>query len=798
MSVTLLQTDPLDCSFEVKFNSITPTFTDQGQTYGSIAGSANRMAGIKYDSGSTTSGCPFIQTDPNCKPTEECDPMNPNICSLRPCAGNNNCDQLCRNVMGNAVPPSRASMEQVAICPLFTYSDMKLNGWTKTDGGSEVYCWYDWQGSCAGIDNSSLNIGSAKSSFIFSPQSRGADWDVVDNNQLKPTLWIKTIYRFDFTNYNKLASNILNRWLTDLSTNATSADSQRLPADIIDIIYNSTLTKALFTDFYNQIYNTGYYSAQVPNNPIMTDYITNQSSISIEKNIFINQLGEPVCAGNNTTGCISKQLNKIWFDNLIIPTCYVEGTDCYINFNISAEIWKTITDLSQLDTLANTLLNNFFIDDGAVITVNDISKSPVKAVFVNTILVLGFQPTTSEPLGNYVDVVTNLVSNAPTKFISTVLMSIPLRTKVSVFSPTLIAYFSANFPSAVIANGQKMIADTGLMPTLYFNSLTSDNDKRTYVENYCDTIYLPSKNQHVLIGTFNQFILNSKTGICSCYVSGLVPQTNQTKRGNQTAMCFDNACTPEFNQLFGVTDCQSKCSQMCAWANATGPNTFTDPTVYNEALFEQTCGYSCDSVLRRKSNPIIPVMGTVLTLLMLLLTFSVCKYGSFSVSATVICMLVVFVIFAGLTAFFTDDFQCLPICGGDDGKTSLCLTKNTKLSVPTQFCGAKLPCECQFGVAGDCGSNCSCVSSMCLPLDGSTRPSHKEYQRDPNMIVVVIAIVISIIIPTILVYLHDDYHWDMSVETYSGLVGVMALIPFSIGMYELLHKKEIVVFDGGC
>lgn len=778
MSVTYLSCDAYYGSICIKYDNVSVSYTTgNNQTYGTPPTSAqNIMDGIRFNK--------FV--------------LNSEIGEQTP-------EQLCNSSKPEVISQNRGIMENLLNCNLFNYSDMTVETAriSRNAFQSNLLCWYDWKGACANIRPDTFDLGTIQAVMV--PYQKGVDWDIIDRSSINSTAWAHVWYMYDFVSprYNKNSQSNgpiqLASYINKFNTGRTRIGNISMPVEITNLYYKMLLTKAIFTDFYNQIYRAGYYANTAVRNPLSKDYIsTTFSSDSVGKERFISEIVLQNCSNTITNNCISADIKTIWLNNLTIPTCYVENGECYIDFDISAELYLSYTASTRtLDEFTNSLLNKFFIDDDNTVrlTVGESIVTPRIAQYEQTIFRLGMSSIYQFIIGNYIDLTNDRVVR---NFVSpSVMMTIPLRTKVKQFSPTLLAYFSATYPQAVIANGLKIIADTNLIPTVYFNSLSS-SAQLTYVRNNCNTNYTPSSNQPINILTFQQYMLNNSTGICLCYCSKLVPLNNPSKCGNKSAMCFDNACTDDYNALLGINNCGSSCGETCSWSESVGSNTFRNPASFNTIKFEQSCGFSCDSVLKRKTSIFIPVLGMITSILGAIIAFLLCQYNQLGKTISYIATISVLCALVGVTAFFTADFSCLPRCGGSGGKTPECMTKYTKMSVSTDFCSPNLACECQFGVAGDCGSNCTCVSTVCKPNDGSARPTVKEYNRKPNMIWILFCLLIAIMIIMISVLLYKIYTIDISLSNYIGLTVLLVITPISMMLHNIISKKESSVFESRC
>ena len=214
----------------------------------------------------------------------------------------------------------------------------------------------------------------------------------------------------------------------------------------------------------------------------------------------------------------------------------------------------------------------------------------------------------------------------------------------------------------------------------------------------------------------------------------------------------------------------------------------------NKTRYQNICGDKTDPYTSNKINIQVLVLGLVMTLLGSLLIFSISKYNNISLLKSIFIIIVFAGIFIFITIFLSKDLAGKTMC--DDGKKMICLSSITHKKIPVQFCNYILNCECLLDQ--DCGSsNCKCFSSTCLPTVG-VRNSQVVYENVPNVILVIVSSIVSIVLPITFWYFYEDYHLKIPKNFFIPITILISLLPFIISVYGSFKKYPKTIFTEPC
>ena len=387
---------------------------------------------------------------------------------------------------------------------------------------------------------------------------------------------------------------------------------------------------------------------------------------------------------------------------------------------------------------------------------------------------------------------------------------------VSVWSPMLVVYFQAynstikfspDVCTEISAHAGSQSPYSSTIPPSCFEAdcaslalrpqqgVSSKNNCKQDIMTYCDIAYSPPP--YTSRTETDKYLLTNNNTACYCYTS-VLPPVNQRNPGNPGGMCFDSACsnsTVDVRALFGLTDnvCKGYCQEVYDWLHATGSDQPGNANELDAQRFSTICGTNFQPYTSATWNTSIIVIGLVTTVLVGLLIFSICKYKAYSTTKTTVLIIAGCILLLGLTFFFGKDMA--GIFGGCVNGNMTCKSRISKIKIPTSFCTFQINCECQSDE--DCPGSCVCASGSCAPLNGS-RPTKVIQERKVNIIILVITIISLIVLPLIIIYLHRDYHWNISKGLFSGILGAFIIIPLVYVIYLIFKKYNKTVFTGPC
>lgn len=288
--------------------------------------------------------------------------------------------------------------------------------------------------------------------------------------------------------------------------------------------------------------------------------------------------------------------------------------------------------------------------------------------------------------------------------------------------------------------------DTGFLPLKTYthycgDTITSEDKCMNYIRQYCSAqTFNPPKNYDWNTIHTSLFIGDlkgsgsdeSRVNVCQCYNSLLQPVIGR-KPGNISAMCFDKSCNdPSIQQLFKLSDnlCANKCSDVYSWIynnDPLGPNAGANPFWLNKAKYDKLCGQDYQPLQSRNISLSLLGYGIAIAISILLLVYAFLYMYKVSKKNTIITICCVGSVCVGILILFIIDTMGQTTCGSDN-KTPTCKSKIFGWKLPDEFCPFMSACECQSD--NDCGSDCTCISSICIPNTGTfNQATQTEYQH---------------------------------------------------------------------
>ena len=662
---------------------------------------------------------------------------------------------------------------------------------------------------CGTFDpDTTAKIGARGIGKCFSDTcEKGKYWDMSDITNYKVG-WMRCLYKYDYLLNGGFAysntgnnNNILSSWLTDLCIE--KKDGFNIPPLMAIYIRDSNVIFNTILEFYNQIYYDGYYTNNKSTNPFSIidfcdtnkrlDYTNQFINISLYSvsTIFPGKI-PPQQLINTLTSALTYP----------IPVYNKDENKYYMNLTLSyfeAVKWQNMSPQSVQDNFIKNKLVNFLQDASG--SMADIGKNIALKIklpsFQNsqilTYSIIQFLDDNQQ--NNYTFLTFKPRDPVPSN-LNYITCSVTFQMEITEWSPMLLVYFEAfsNNTPYDVSTCQKIANDIGTIPSKCFVCQNTDiiDCKQTIID-FCPISYTPP--QSVKIDTEN-ILISENNDKCKCYTSRL-PPVNQSVVNNQTAMCFDISCTPSYLDTFGLTNevCSANCDTMYGWIHAKDPGGQSHYLKdLNKTRYQNICGDKTDPYTSNKINIQVLVLGLVMTLLGSLLIFSISKYNNISLLKSIFIIIVFAGIFIFITIFLSKDLAGKTMC--DDGKKMICLSSITHKKIPVQFCNYILNCECLLDQ--DCGSsNCKCFSSTCLPTVG-VRNSQVVYENVPNVILVIVSSIVSIVLPITFWYFYEDYHLKIPKNFFIPITILISLLPFIISVYGSFKKYPKTIFTEPC
>lgn len=640
---------------------------------------------------------------------------------------------------------------------------------------------------------------------------RGKQWDITSSSDASSG-WVICNYNYDFSTYayQNPSNSIYNfsEWLNDIFSSGSPSAPQGMDIIAKLRIRDSNVLYALIFDFYNQIYNTGFYmTAPMGTNLFSSfDFLTQGFQPFISNYIDSTQgYFSQVYQGN-----IPDELMQCII-NVLIPPKPIQNTTnpdtYYILLNFT---WTQYNDFLNSSDQAGYINNcmNFLLRDSQAEFQNMTSGGQWTTggpSFINPNVnsFCAIQLIDKNGQQNY-QVVLDIVPSEwnAENYGNCLFGTAQVLAEVNTWSPMLVAYFtSLNSTISFSKNTCQVIAsqcgegciEKSTIPTGCFSTLCTDpNSCKETLANYCSLVYDPPNN--ILSSETDNLLVTNNNSNCLCYTSTLPPAINYTP-GNLAAMCFDSNCNPSLRGDFGLDDstCSKYCNTVWGWMNSTNPATQSQNQEYMDWVrFKTICGDNFKPYTPSSLNKSVLISGILVSILIIALIFSICKHLQISQVKMWILIVVFFLFFLGITIFLSKDLAGLSSC---DGKNFVCTSKITKKNIPKEFCNFVLNCECESDQ--DCPGNCVCASTTCKPQTGS-RPYKNVTVRQSNIPLATTCISLGIIIPTTLIYLHDDYHWKIDKKYFSLFVISLGIVLICIGLYAIFKKATQQIFTSAC
>lgn len=617
----------------------------------------------------------------------------------------------------------------------------------------------------------------------------GPNWG--SNNTLNSG-WVACQYNYDFSKLSYETFQEFANWLNDIWVNGKNPSSPNgIPSSIQTRIRDTNFTFASVSDFYNQIYDTGFYGSNPGTNKFQNyDYLSNTITFYVQN--IIDNLGGMVFESISVPTNLQNALEKA----CTLPNIIQNGDQYSININLNYFQLQEAQSSGINNYVQNCLQNLLQDNKGSMRQAGQPVNIPDLTV-INSVVEGYSAIQVIDENGNpsYV-----LVSNINPNFFNSIyyngyiFSSAQIICVIEQWSPMLLLFALITNPSLTFSPTvcTKIASQINTIPMKCMETCGSNCIQQ--IENFCQISYTPPSNINPILVQQSFFSEGSEN--CHCYNSFLVPAGQSPSIGNFASMCYSNSCDSNMKALFGLTDqyCATECQKVGDWAEQ---GIMKQPSDFDTSNYVRICGY-IPTTTPNSYNSSVLTTGIVMTILMSMLTFSICKHKNYSGTTTVIITFLVFSIFGGLTGFLTRDLAGIGFCQStSDFKYKFeCQSRLSKISLPSYFCNYQEACECVSN--SDCPTGCNiCASTFCIPNSGNRQTQIVEQTR-PNIVIIIFSVISSVIIPLVLIYFHDDYHWGLSKKIFSLIAITIGIIGLVFTIFQAKKKYSQTVPVGSC
>lgn len=622
----------------------------------------------------------------------------------------------------------------------------------------------------------------------------GANWSSLSIPNSTTSGWVICEYNYDFSKLSYETYQEYANWLNAIWTGqGNSSAPNGMDPSSRPRIRDTNFAYACVSDFYNQIYNTGFYSSNPASNNFSNyDFLSNSIQKYIQ-NITVN-LGNMVFG----TTPIPTNLQNAITSACVLPSIIQNGDQYNIVMNLSYSQMLE-AKAGNLNSYIQNCLNTLLKDASGVMLQNGENVNISLPTFINTYLTTYSAIQLIDGNGN---ASYGLVSNIePGSYNSAyyngfIFAYCQVSSVIQSWSPMLVMYAVLTNPSLTFSQTACSTISTQIHTIPLKCYETCGTNCLQNIDNYCTISYTPPNNINPVLAQQTLFLDSSDQ--CHCYNSFLVPAGQTPSIGNFASMCFANSCDSKMKQMFGLTDqdCAQYCQEVGNWAEN---NDMREPSDFNIPDFNRICGYIPQAQPLSYNSSVLST-GIVMTILMSMLTFSICKHKNYGTFKTTLFVFIVFAIFSALTGFFTRDLAgtgfCSSINTNDFKYKFVCQSRLSKINLPSYFCNYQEACECVSN--SDCPTGCNiCASTFCIPESGSRQTQVVSKSR-PNVIMIIFSVISCVILPIVLIYLHDDNHWILSKKTFSVIAIVIGIIGLIFTIVQATKKYSQTEVVGSC
>jgi len=649
--------------------------------------------------------------------------------------------------------------------------------------------------------------------------TQGTDWDigyskdwVSGNSQFESTVnqgWVRAVYGFDFSNYNmsQPPSNPfqLGNWLQGVCQGKSVSAPNGMDPIAATRIRDAHATYGILQEFFNQMYATGYYTNQPQARTIFlkTARFIEKGFAGYVSAVINGMLGQIESLYSSTAGAPQVLINAL--TQLLQPPHPIQQPNSVyqVSFQLNYLQYQAFVSSTDAAVYVSQLLASMLRDSqGTMTNLNEAgSWAPddprLDHITVDGITAIELWDSAAKPsyLVQSGIAVADWQSNWSTKYPNYMFATVQVTGTVTKWSPLLAVYFqvflNASFDSATC---QAIAAPVGSLhvATLPLTCFQSDCDQsaqlcKTEIEKYCAVNYVPP--DYTSRDTTDYYLMGKYSNDCLCYASDLAPVSNP-KPGNIGAMCFDNHCSAQTRQEFGITDTQCKdyCQEVWGWLNNQGADQSQNATHMDWLRFQQICGSNYRPYTPAAVNWSVAICGVVGTVLSAILLYALTRHRKYSSTKTKIVLVIAVGTLLAVTAFLSRDMAGLSSCGG--GSQFECRSRYTHLKLPKQFCSYVLNCECQFDQ--DCPSGCLCASSTCVPETGKRG---FETKTTRNWVLIIIWSLLCVLFFTAAGVLYHESHWKINKFWFIAGIATVGILPL---VFLALKTTSEKVFTESC
>ena len=260
---------------------------------------------------------------------------------------------------------------------------------------------------------------------------------------------------------------------------------------------------------------------------------------------------------------------------------------------------------------------------------------------------------------------------------------------------------------------EKFLLNTTIFPLDYFkcpSPTTFTTDCIKNIQDYCDMDYIPPTYITASQSFVDDVFLVKSGEQCMCY-SWPVAAPGIGTGLKHPNMCFSQYCLePNWINAFNLSpdDCKSECEIVWKWIqNNQIQGAYLN--MFNTGEYEEVCGKTFTPYEQESFNVGICCGVLIFTACIATATgLAIKNKGIIAATTSLITAIGIGVsIFLGLDLagqFGCKDSTNLPT-------DSICTSKLTGISLPSQFCSTMVQCQCAFNQ--DCPTNCTCLSGSC-------------------------------------------------------------------------------------
>ena len=616
--------------------------------------------------------------------------------------------------------------------------------------------------------------------------STGANWS---SNNTPSSGWIICQYYYDFTQLSYPSYQEFANWLIAVYSTGTSPSAPNgLSSDVRIKIRDVNFVHALVSDFYNQIFNTNFYASNPASNPF-----SSKDFLSIDIEAYVNGLITDLAGMVFGTTIIPSVFQQSIAQACFLPTVSQYEDTYTLNTSINYfQLQQAVGSSSTLNGYIQDCMNSLLKDNLGIMRQSGTPITTPTLILQNS-QVISYSAVQVESNGNSTySYTTNIPPGAYNSayYEGYMFATANVSSVIQQWSPMLLLYALSTNPSLTFS---EKACSTIASQVYVIPMKCMETCGQSCLQNYCNISYTPPSIINSVLP--QQLFFSQDSEKCVCYNSFLVPAGQSPSNGNPGSMCYSNSCDEEMKQLFGLTDqkCTEYCQEVGDWAK---DGTMKNPSDFNTGIFNRLCGY-IPTTQPVAYNTSVLTTGIVMTILFTMLSFSICKHKNYSTTRTGIIVLLTFSFFGILTGFFSRDLAGVGFCSNNDpGYKFVCQSRISKINLPSYFCNYQEACECVSN--SDCPANCNiCASTFCIPQSGN-RKTETISETKPNVIIIIFSVLSSLIVPLVLIYLHDDYHWIISKKIFSIIAVLIGVIGLVFTIVQARKKYSRVVPVGSC